>query len=102
MKTKKSVNPTKKGNQQKKDWSELQLFVNGDVFDRVIFRDNATIVFWKSGKKTVVKCGKNDTFDKEKGLAMALFKRALRNKSNYNNVIRDVLANAEDFTSHSA
>ena len=100
MKKSNAVNPTKKGRQQKKDWSDMQLFVNGDIFDRVIFRDNATIVFWKSGKKTVVKCGKNDTFDKEKGLAMALFKRALRNKANFNNVIRDVLADAEDLTSH--
>ena len=90
------VNPTKKGKQQKKDWSDMQLFVNGDVFERVIFSDRATIVFWKSGKKTVVKCGKNETFDKEKGLAMALFKRALRNKSNFNNVVRDVLADAEE------
>ena len=40
----------------------------------VIFNDPATIVFWNDGTKTVVKCGKNDTFDPEKGLAMAISK----------------------------
>lgn len=40
----------------------------------VIFNDPATIVFWNDGTKTVVKCGKDDAFDPEKGLAMAISK----------------------------
>ena len=40
----------------------------------VIFNDPATIVFWNDGTKTVVKCGKDDTFEPEKGLAMAISK----------------------------
>ena len=52
--------------------------------DRVIFNDPATIILWKSGEKTVVKCGPNETFDKEKGLAMALCKYFLGNKGNFN------------------
>lgn len=51
----------------------------------VIFNDPATIVFWSDGSKTVVKCGERDTFDPEKGLAMAISKKFLGNKGNYNN-----------------
>lgn len=50
----------------------------------VIFNPPATIVFWKDGTKTVVKAGKDD-FDKEKGLAMAISKKAFGNKGNYYN-----------------
>ncbi|MBO4543396.1 MAG: hypothetical protein J5725_09490 [Bacteroidales bacterium] len=55
---------------------------------RVIFNDPATIVYWEDGTKTVVKCGENDTFDKEKGLAMAIVKRMMKNKGNYNDIFR--------------
>lgn len=42
---------------------------------KVIFNDPATIVLWSDGSKTVVKCGPEDTYDMEKGLAMAIVKR---------------------------
>lgn len=45
----------------------------------VIFNDPATIVFWSDSTKTVVKAGPNDTFDPEKGLAMAISKKVLGN-----------------------
>lgn len=45
------------------------------AIQRVIFNPPATIVFWRDGSKTVVKCGENDIFDPEKGLAMAISKR---------------------------
>lgn len=54
----------------------------------VIFNDPATIVFWSDGTKTVVKCGKNDTFDKEKGLAMAIVKRITGNKGRFNEIFK--------------
>lgn len=50
----------------------------------VIFNDPATIVMWSDGTKTVVKAV-NEPFDKEKGLAMAIAKKALGNKGNYYN-----------------
>lgn len=53
---------------------------------KVIFNDPATIVLWKDGTKTVVKCGKDDSFDPEKGLALAIAKKALGNKWTYYNV----------------
>lgn len=51
----------------------------------VIFSDPATIVFWADGSKTVVKAT-NEKFDPEKGLAMAISKRALGDKHDYYNV----------------
>ena len=56
--------------------------------EKVIFNEPATIVIWKDGEKTVVKCQEGDAFDPEKGLAMAISKRALGNKGNFNNVFR--------------
>ena len=49
----------------------------------VIFNDPATIVFWVDGSKTVVKCQKGETFDPEKGLAMAISKKVLGNDYGY-------------------
>lgn len=49
----------------------------------VIFNNPATIVIWEDGEKTVVKCQEGDIYDPEKGLAMAITKRALGNKGNY-------------------
>lgn len=43
--------------------------------ERVIFNDPATIVFWKDGTKTVVKCAEGDIYTKEAGLAMAICKK---------------------------
>lgn len=55
---------------------------DGDYYiTKVIFNDPATIVFWSDGTKTVVKCCKDDTFDKEKGLAMAVCKKVTGNNS---------------------
>lgn len=54
---------------------------------KVIFHAPATIVFWKDGSKTVVKCD-GELFDREKGLAMAISKKMLGNKGNYFNEFR--------------
>lgn len=67
-----------------------------DKIKKVIFNDPATIVFWKDGTKTVVKAGSKlvdvssccwdvDKFDPEKGLAMAIAKKALGNEGSYYN-----------------
>lgn len=48
--------------------------------DRVIFNDPATIVFWKDGTKTVVKCHPEDTFDEEIGFMCCYLKRILSSK----------------------
>ena len=55
---------------------------------KVIFNPPATIVLWEDGTKTVVKAQNDDEFDSEKGLAMAISKKALGNKGNYCNEIK--------------
>lgn len=55
---------------------------------KVIFNDPATIVLWSDGTKTVVKCGPDDIFDKEKGLAMAIVKKMAGNDSRFHKVFK--------------
>lgn len=43
---------------------------------KVIFNTPATIILWNDGTKTVSKCH-NEKFDKEKGFAMAVAKKAV-------------------------
>lgn len=61
---------------------ELNMNIKNNIKD-VIFNDPATIVFWIDGSKTVVKCQKGETFDPEKGLAMAISKKFLGNDYGY-------------------
>ena len=62
--------------------------INTQRIKKVIFNDPATIVFWSDGSKTVVKCGGNDTFDPEKGLAMAISKKFFDNTGYYYDVFK--------------
>ena len=61
----------------------------------VIFNNPATIVFWEDGTKTVVKCQDGDEFDPEKGLAMAIAKKAYGNKGDYCNKMKKWLPKEE-------
>lgn len=63
---------------------------------KVIFNDPATIVIWEDGSKTVVKCQDGDIFDKEKGLAMAISKRALGDKGKYCNTFKKWIPEIEE------
>lgn len=55
------------------------------TIENVIFNNPATIVFWSDGTKTIVKRQKGDKkFDPEKGLAMAVCKKIMGNKGNFN------------------
>lgn len=51
----------------------------------VIFNDPATIVFWDDGSKSVVKARDGEKYDPEKGLAMAISRKALGNTGSYYN-----------------
>lgn len=56
---------------------------------KVVFNDPATIVFWKNGDKTVVKCQPGEEFDKEKGLALAIVKYMIAdNKGCFNDIFK--------------
>lgn len=47
--------------------------------EKVIFNKPATIVFWSDNTKTVVVCGENDEYDKEKGFYIACAKKLFGN-----------------------
>lgn len=55
------------------------------MIENVIFNDPATIVFWSDGTKTIVKAQDGEVYDPEKGLALAISKKALGNQGNYYN-----------------
>jgi hypothetical protein len=58
------------------------------VIKKVIFNEPATIVFWADGTKTVVKCGEDDIWDPEKGLAMAVTKKFFGNEGFYYDIFK--------------
>lgn len=62
---------------------------------KVIFNDPATIVYWKDGTKTVVKCQEGDYFDSEKGFAMAFLKKCWGNKGNFNDKLIKIMKEAK-------
>lgn len=62
----------------------------------VIFNEPATIIIWKDGSKTVVKCQPGEGYDPEKGMAMAISKKALGNKGNYCEVFKKWLPEEEE------
>ena len=55
--------------------------------DRVIFNNPATIIFWKDGSKTTVKCTKGQEFNKYYGFCAAVAKHALGNNSRINQIV---------------
>lgn len=63
----------------------------------IIFNDPATIVMWSDGTKTVVKCGENDIFDPEKGVAMACMKKLLGTNKTGSNYLDKVQEYFDDY-----
>ena len=59
-----------------------------------IFNNPATIVLWEDGTKTVVKA-ENEEFDPEKGLAMAIAKKALGNNYDYYDIFKKYVGRYE-------
>ena len=77
---------------------------------KIIFNDPATIIIWSNGDKTIVKCGEGETYDPEKGMAMAIAKHFLGDKGNYyetfkkwlpkeHETVKESKSNAERFIS---
>lgn len=69
--------------------------IYSNTITKVIFNDPATIVFWRDGSKTIVKCNPEDKFDAEKGLAMACMKKMFGNNGFYNDIFRKWLPEEE-------
>ena len=66
----------------------VRAFYGLPVPKNVIFHNPATIVYWNDGTKTVVKCGEDDIYDKEKGLALCYMKKYYGNKGSYNEILK--------------
>lgn len=64
--------------------------------EKVIFNKPATIVFWSDNTKTVVVCGKDDTYDKEKGFFIACAKKLFGNDYKAVGRMNKALKMAED------
>jgi hypothetical protein len=58
------------------------------IIKQVYFNEPVTVVLWADGTKTIVKCQEGDTYSKETGLAVAIAKKALGNKGNFNEVFK--------------
>ena len=67
-----------------KNRKKIDAFI--DTIDKVYFNNPATVIKWKDGTKTVVKCQKGDIYDVEKGFAMALIKGLFDNSSYFNTI----------------
>lgn len=55
---------------------------------KVIFNYPTTVVLWTDGTKTIVRAQGDDVYDPEKGLAMAICKKALGNTGRYYEVFK--------------
>ena len=79
--------------------------VNPLEIKNVYFNDPATVVIWKDGTKTIVRCSENDFYDPEKGLAMAIVKKAYGNDNRFHKIFKkwlpdedsDNLIDSEEF-----
>ena len=67
-----------------------------DPIKKVVFNYPATIVFWKDGTKTVVKCQYGEAYDKEKGIALCFMKKFFGNKGNFNDIFRKYIEEEDD------
>ncbi len=62
----------------------------------VLYKDPATIIFWKDGTKSVVVCD-GEEYDPEKGFAMATCKKVFGNEGNYYNTFKKWLPEETEF-----
>lgn len=62
----------------------------------VYFNDPVTVVMWNDGTKTIVRCSENDFYDPEKGLAMAIVKKAYGNDNKFRKVFKKWIPDEDD------
>ena len=62
---------------------------------KLIVNGPATIVLWSDGTKTIAKCNKDEPFDQEKGVAIAIAKRFI-SSNKLNKMFDDALSQIND------
>lgn len=70
-----------------KEETTMNCDIRSNIKD-VIFSDRVTIILWKDGTKTMVRAGKREHYDPEKGFAMAVCKKMFGNEGNYYEVFK--------------
>lgn len=70
-----------------KEETTMNCDIRSNIKD-VIFSDRVTIILWKDGTKTMVRAGKRENYDPEKGFAMAVCKKMFGNEGNYYEVFK--------------
>nr|DAH43878.1 MAG TPA: hypothetical protein [Caudoviricetes sp.] len=84
--------------------SKMNKYVNGSTtynkrifleIKDIIINDPATIILWKDGTKTVVKCQNEDTFDPGTGIAMAILKKLYGNSGFYKDIFEPAIMKYE-------
>lgn len=70
-----------------KEETTMNCDIRSNIKD-VIFSDRVTVILWKDGTKTMVRAGKHEAYDPEKGFAMAICKKMFGNKGNYYEVFK--------------
>lgn len=71
-----------------KEETTMNCDIRSNIKD-VIFSYPATIILWKDGTKTIVKAGKDEKYDPEKGFAMAICKKVFGNGGNYHGAFKE-------------
>lgn len=61
------------------------------LVDKVIFNPPATIIKWKDGTKTIVKCQGGEPYDPEKGFALCFVKRVYGNNARYYTIMKSLI-----------
>ena len=72
---------TKKIHDSEKEKESMKFLI--PKIKKVLYNEPAVIVFWEDDTKTVVRAQDGEPYDKEKGLAMAISKKALGNDRDY-------------------
>lgn len=62
---------------------------------KVYFNPPYTVVIWEDGSKTKIKCQDGDIYDPEKGLALAISKKALGNKGSWYETFKKFISPAD-------
>lgn len=58
-------------------------------------KKGTTVVIWKDGTKTIVKCQEGEDFDFEKGIAMCFMKKAFNDRGCYNDMFKEAIKQME-------
>lgn len=58
-------------------------------------KKGTTVIVWKDGTKTVVKCQEGEDFDFEKGIAMCFMKKAFKDRGCYNDMFKEAIKQME-------